>query len=53
VGWRTVLVGQHARDTGDFIECEHADHAIDTIHGLQHLMPELFAEHNAAPAGAE
>jgi FMN phosphatase YigB (HAD superfamily) len=28
VGWRTVLVGRHARDSGDFIECPHADFAV-------------------------
>ena len=27
VGWRTVLVGRHARDSGDLIDCEHADYA--------------------------
>ena len=32
-----------ALDTGDAISCEHADHAIDRIHQLQHLMPELFS----------
>jgi phosphoglycolate phosphatase-like HAD superfamily hydrolase len=50
VGWQTVLVGRHARDSGEFIECEHADHAVDTVHELQKIMPHLFV--NAAPAGA-
>ena len=50
VGWQTVLVGRHARDSGEFIECEHADHAVDTVHELEKIMPHLFA--NAAPAGA-
>lgn len=51
VGWRTVLVGQHARDSGDFINCEHADHAVDKIHDVRRIMPELFAPvEDAAPA---
>lgn len=50
VGWQTVLVGRHARDSGEFIECEHADHAVDTVHELEKIMPHLFV--NAAPAGA-
>ena len=49
VGWQTVLVGRHARDSGEFIECEHADHAVDTVHELEKIMPHLFV--TAAPAG--
>lgn len=57
VGWRTVLVGRHARDTGDCIECEHADHAVDKVHELRTVAPELFQAaaapvEDAAPAGA-
>lgn len=57
VGWRTVLVGRHARDTGDFIECDHADHAVDKVHELRTVFPELFQAtaatvEDAAPAGA-
>ena len=39
VGWQTVLVGRHARDCGSFIECEHADRAVDKIHQLRDIMP--------------
>ena len=42
VGWRTVLVGRYHRDTGHLIDCEHADHVLDTVHELQKIMPELF-----------
>lgn len=64
VGWRTVLVGRHARDCGSLIECTDADHAVDTIHELERIMPELFLPkegvqvedavgvEDAAPAGA-
>jgi putative hydrolase of the HAD superfamily/pyrimidine and pyridine-specific 5'-nucleotidase len=49
VGWQTVLVGRHARDTGALIECDHADHAIDTVHELEKIMPHLFVQ-DASPA---
>jgi len=60
VGWRTVLVGQCARDSGDAIVCEHADYAVDQVHELRRIMPELFlgagagegAGVGAAPADA-
>jgi putative hydrolase of the HAD superfamily/pyrimidine and pyridine-specific 5'-nucleotidase len=42
MGWRTVLVGLHARDTGSRIVCEFADHAVDTIHEIPVVLPELF-----------
>mmetsp|Transcript_14328 Transcript_14328/g.28981 ORF Transcript_14328/g.28981 Transcript_14328/m.28981 type:complete len:236 (-) Transcript_14328:97-804(-) len=42
LGWRTVLVGLHARDTGEKIECPHADYAVDTIHEVPEALPELF-----------
>lgn len=45
VGWRTVLVGRHARDSGEFIECDDADHAIDKIHELEELLPHLFPKY--------
>lgn len=61
VGWRTVLVGRHARDSGEFIQCEHADLAIDKVHQLRKVVPELFSSstmvedavpvEDAAPAG--
>lgn len=42
VGWVNVLVGTHARDGGDLIVCEHADHIISTVHDFETLMPEHF-----------
>eukprot|EP00927_Polykrikos_kofoidii_P050945 TRINITY_DN44776_c0_g1_i1.p1 TRINITY_DN44776_c0_g1~~TRINITY_DN44776_c0_g1_i1.p1 ORF type:complete len:288 (+),score=44.44 TRINITY_DN44776_c0_g1_i1:3-866(+) len=42
MGWRTVLVGLHARDTGDLIQCEFADFAVGTIHEIEDTVPELF-----------
>ena len=51
VGWQTVLVGRHARDSGEFIDCEHADHAVDTVHELEKIMPHLFVNARS-PAGA-
>ena len=42
VGWVNVLVGTHARDGGDLIVCEHADHIISTVHDFKTLMPEHF-----------
>ena len=51
VGWQTVLVGRHARDSGEFIDCEHADHAVDTVHQLEKIMPHLFVGARS-PAGA-
>lgn len=42
MGWRTVLVGQHARDTGTLIECEHADVSVDKIHDVREALPDLF-----------
>mmetsp|Transcript_110528 Transcript_110528/g.293623 ORF Transcript_110528/g.293623 Transcript_110528/m.293623 type:complete len:238 (-) Transcript_110528:78-791(-) len=42
LGWRTVLVGLHARETGEKIECPHADYAVDTIHEVREALPELF-----------
>lgn len=43
LGWRTVLCGLHARDGGARIECDCADWEIDTVHDLEHAIPELFA----------
>jgi putative hydrolase of the HAD superfamily/pyrimidine and pyridine-specific 5'-nucleotidase len=42
MGWRTVLVGLHARDTGARIECEAADVKVDTIHEIRSACPEIF-----------
>jgi len=42
MGWRTVLVGLRARDTGALIECEAADMAVDTIHEIRSTCPEIF-----------
>ena len=42
VGWRTVLVGTHARDCGSKIECAEADVIVDTVHQLVDVAPGLF-----------
>lgn len=42
IGWRTVLVGLHARDTGNRIVCEFADAAVETLHEMPSVLPELF-----------
>mmetsp|Transcript_93235 Transcript_93235/g.164955 ORF Transcript_93235/g.164955 Transcript_93235/m.164955 type:complete len:244 (+) Transcript_93235:54-785(+) len=42
MGWRTVLVGLRARDTGDLIECPYADLALETMHDAREAIPELF-----------
>ena len=53
-GWNTVLVGRRARDTGELLECDDADHAVDTIHQLPEIMPHLFPHKRivAAPESA-
>lgn len=43
MGWTNILVGTHARDGGDLIVCEHADHIISTVHDFEAL--EHFREH--------
>jgi len=43
IGWRTVLVGLHARDTGAPIDCPFADVAVDRIHEIRGAVPELFS----------
>ena len=37
VGWSNVLVGTHARDTGEPIVTDHADHIIGTVHEFEDL----------------
>mmetsp|Transcript_37868 Transcript_37868/g.65438 ORF Transcript_37868/g.65438 Transcript_37868/m.65438 type:complete len:241 (-) Transcript_37868:8-730(-) len=44
IGWRTVLVGLHARDTGERITCADADVSIDRIHEAREAIPEVFAQ---------
>ena len=44
MGWTNVLVGTHARDGGELIVCEHADHIISTVHDFEALMPEHFRD---------
>ena len=51
VGWRTVLVGTHARDCGSKIECAEADVIVDRVHQLVDVAPGLFVG-DVAPAGA-
>mmetsp|Transcript_5816 Transcript_5816/g.12682 ORF Transcript_5816/g.12682 Transcript_5816/m.12682 type:complete len:489 (+) Transcript_5816:61-1527(+) len=42
VGWRCILVGKVGRDCGKKVTTEHAEHEIDTIHHLPHVLPEIF-----------
>ena len=42
IGWRTILVGTVGRDCGTTITTEHAEHEIDQIHHIPHILPELF-----------
>lgn len=42
VGWRCILVGKVGRDCGKKVTTEHAEHEIDTIHQLPHVLPEMF-----------
>lgn len=42
IGWRTVLVGLHDRDTGAPIVCQEADVHLASLHGLADALPELF-----------
>ena len=51
VGWRTVLVGTHARDCGSKIECDEADVIVDRVHSLIDVAPGLFVG-DVAPAEA-
>jgi pyrimidine 5'-nucleotidase len=46
VGWRSILVGKVARDTGSAISSEHAELEIRTIHGIESVLPELFVMSN-------
>jgi len=43
MGWRTVLVGFHGRDSATRIECAEADVVVGTIHDIPRAFPELFA----------
>jgi putative hydrolase of the HAD superfamily/pyrimidine and pyridine-specific 5'-nucleotidase len=42
MGWRTVLVGLHDRDTGALIQCNEADVHIASLHELQTVVPDVF-----------
>jgi putative hydrolase of the HAD superfamily/pyrimidine and pyridine-specific 5'-nucleotidase len=42
IGWRSILVGTVGRDCGTIITTEHAEHEIDRIHHIPHILPELF-----------
>eukprot|EP00747_Dinoflagellata_sp_TGD_P139898 gnl/TRDRNA2_/TRDRNA2_175949_c29_seq2.p1 gnl/TRDRNA2_/TRDRNA2_175949_c29~~gnl/TRDRNA2_/TRDRNA2_175949_c29_seq2.p1 ORF type:complete len:384 (+),score=68.35 gnl/TRDRNA2_/TRDRNA2_175949_c29_seq2:124-1275(+) len=42
IGWRTVLVGLYARDTGALIECPEADVKVARIHDIREAVPDLF-----------
>jgi putative hydrolase of the HAD superfamily len=46
VGWRSILVGKVARDTGSAISSVHAEMEIATIHEIEKLLPELFLKLN-------
>ena len=42
IGWRSILVGTVGRDCGTIVTTEHAEHEIDRIHHIPHILPELF-----------
>lgn len=42
IGWRSILVGTVGRDCGTTVTTEHAEHEIDRIHHIPHILPELF-----------
>jgi len=42
MGWRTVLVGLHDRDSGALIQCNEADVHIASLHELQTAIPDVF-----------
>ena len=46
IGWRTVLVGLHARGSGELIECADADFVVDTLSELSEKVPALFETPN-------
>jgi pyrimidine 5'-nucleotidase len=46
IGWRAVLVGRVARDSGKEISSEHAELEIDRIHDMAKVLPELFETNN-------
>jgi len=43
VGWRTVLVGLHDRDSGEPLRCDAADYQIGSLRTLPDVLPELFS----------
>jgi pyrimidine 5'-nucleotidase len=44
IGWRSVLVGTVGRDCGNRVTSDHAEHDIERIHHIPHIMPELFVQ---------
>lgn len=42
MGWRGILVGRKARDTGEIITCDDAENEIDCIYDLASILPKLF-----------
>lgn len=44
IGWRGVLVGRVGRDCGTTIDSEHAELAVDAIHDIANVLPELFGQ---------
>mgnify|MGYP002822773881 CR=1 FL=1 len=42
LGWTTVLIGKHERDTGNAFACPEADYHIDDVYELPSVMPHLF-----------
>ena len=53
MGWTNVLVGTHARDGGELIVCEHADHIIRTVHDFEALAPEHFRDRRPRTPSAD
>ena len=42
LGWTTVLIGKHERDTGNAFICPEADFHLDDVYDLPSVMPHLF-----------
>ena len=39
LGWTTVLIGKHERDTGNAFACPEADFHLDDVYDLPSVMP--------------
>ena len=50
LGWTTVLIGKHERDTGNAFTCPEADFHLDDVYDLPAALPHLFPSQTAVPA---